>query len=309
MTKGRRGKTCAYCGDPIRKRRKKGPPPKYCSDACRLKNYRADDTLQKKREAATRSEQRFLAVLDNPEKRIELFCVLKKHAKRIRTLLFTLSDNLPVELSGTTAKVLKTNGKVAYRHESLLMGIAEQAIAELVFAHAPDRISEAMVAKIITERVVDEIRKSEEFARPRKLNQGGEEYRPTERVEPEKQASRHIRQDPAGDRVVAILERSRLLDELPEHIGLATFFYLAAKQSERALAGVIGGRPELYEGFATEGTGRDPIRAAFEAAREIGYEWTLGKFRILLGEGLKLIGEPRLPDGLGDALVKEHQGD
>jgi hypothetical protein len=172
---------------------------------------------------------------------------------------FELLHDLPVDMNGSTAHVvLDDEGEIAYRFTDTLTGTVQKAVAELVHDHEPDRITDAMVTNRVNARLLDELRRSDEYERveaevvpiPEQpvivtgANGSRRTWRPkrepkVKRITRRKQLlnRRYDRKDVAGDRASAAEDRRRRVEAMPP---LLRYVYQLCKTVEMAPVDVAG---------------------------------------------------------------------
>jgi len=307
--------TCPQCGTEI-PRQSLGRPRKFCSDGCREAHRKAARVAKKlvedARSSLRRTEQRVFSVLEDDAKRAQLFIVLQQHRALIRRTIrnFEASRDLPVEMIGTSALVVqRPDGSVAYRFESVLQGIAQQSVAELVFIHDPSRITEAMIVNRIRARLEDERRASPDFVRRQASAADGSTSRWTERKTPALVSSSYVSPDVTGERATAAIDRRTRVARLEGLEQLAFFVYISARQpgdtlvrlfAHPGLRPAVDCDPEVFRKLSADGPrGGDPLAAVRWFYRDIpGVSWA--DVKEALATALAKVGEPALPEILGD---------
>jgi hypothetical protein len=154
----------------------RGRPRKYCSDTCRQAAARGEAPYARNDQTAT--DRALARVFGNENLKRHFEDTVQRFSREIKDTVasFDWIVDRPSEMTGGTRSWA---GKT-WRDESPNLNIAMIAVAELVHARLA-AIGPEMIVTVVRQALIDERRRSDEFARIRATDEEGNQTRPTVR--------------------------------------------------------------------------------------------------------------------------------
>jgi hypothetical protein len=317
-------RACANCGKRIPEQ-KTGRPRKYCSGACKKRDQRA---ALRRLAKMTPTDRKVFAVWSDNTLRRRWVEVQTKHEALIAKVIerFVAMHDLPAEISGTTAVIQASPGEIVYRFEHALTGTSAKAIAELVHDHPSWEITEAMVTNRVHDRLMDDLRDSDEYERadtvitpipPQASSVTITSADGSQRVEKQpirpsfkKRQDRRKRlptrsyspKDLAGERATAAVERRRRIDAMPLLHRFIYFVYTASNLPPGDVARVLSTPSRTTTATEVQAGLEDPFGPLTKAMARVVPVPHLAHLHVkaLLLQALEWVGEDPSEDLMDD---------
>jgi hypothetical protein len=242
----KRVRACLQCDRPITAKAT-GRPRRYCSVACRKNAHLGRQSRARNR---TQIDEKLARVFADEALFATTTELMRTHRSTIGGMLHVFNGgDVPAEMSGDTG--IPTGS--GFRWESVNLPSAFLAVAELVADHPPEKITARMVKRKLRDRLIDELRASDEFERSRRPQDGVS--RPTKRKKAPAPGGIRETRDVTGNRASEVVDRQRAFERLEGLEQIAYFVYTQAQLHSSDVAAFWSGDPDRWRPFSADGTG------------------------------------------------------